>query len=226
MAGLTLSNQMLHRPAPVIDKLPRPRKGGEAMAATRYFYEKMADGYAELALSLSMAPELARFQALCPPGRVVDLGCGAGRDLRDLTAAGVDATSLDLSEPLARKARMVSGAPVVVADLRRLPFAAGIFSGVWASASLLHLTRVQAPAALDEAARILQTGGVMFSSMKAGRGEHQSKDGRRFVLHTREDWGSMVEASGFRLISLEAAEGSSTARTEPETWIICFAERL
>jgi SAM-dependent methyltransferase len=112
---------------------------------------------------------------------------------------------------------------VVVADLRRTPLAAGVFSGVWASASLLHLSRAQAPVALDEAARILQPGGVMFSSVKAGRGERRSKDGRRFVLHTREDWGRMVEAAGFRLLSLEAAEGSSTARTGPGTWIICFA---
>jgi SAM-dependent methyltransferase len=101
---------MLHRPAPVIGKLPRSRQDGRATAATRYFYEQEADRYAELTLSLSMAPELARFQALCPPGRVIDLGCSAGRDLRDLTVAGIDATGLDLSEPLARKARMVSRA--------------------------------------------------------------------------------------------------------------------
>lgn len=215
---------MLQKSATPKDK-PRPGRPA-TVASTRAFYKEHADRYADLTLHLSMAPQLTQFLALCPAGRIVDLGCGAGRDLREFTAVGRDAVGLDLSEALALKARTVSGAPVVVADLRRAPFADGAFAGVWASASLLHLTRGQAAAALGEAARLLQRGGMMFSSVKAGDGERRSKDGRRFVLHTSEAWGQMVEDAGFRLISLEATSGASTSQSAPETWISSLATRL
>jgi SAM-dependent methyltransferase len=196
------------------------------MTATRSFYEDQAEQYAALTLNLSMAPELSRFRALCPAGRIVDLGCGAGRDLRYLRNAGRDAIGLDLSEPLAITARSVSGAQVVVADLRRTPFATAAFAGAWASASLLHLSRGQVALALSETARTLQPQGILFTSVKAGRGERRSKDGRRFVLHSAEKWGRMVEAAGFQLIVLDTVAGASTARASPETWINCLAMRL
>ena len=57
------------------------------------------------------------------PGlRVLDLGAGAGRHTRVLTAAGAWCVALDLSAPLLRRARQTTSAPLVRADMRRLPF--------------------------------------------------------------------------------------------------------
>jgi SAM-dependent methyltransferase len=57
------------------------------------------------------------------PGlRVLDLGAGAGRHTRVLTAAGAWCVALDLSAPLLRRARQNTSAPLVRADMRRLPF--------------------------------------------------------------------------------------------------------
>jgi SAM-dependent methyltransferase len=62
------------------------------------------------------------------PGlRVLDLGAGAGRHTRVLTAAGAWCVALDLSAPLLRRARQTTTAPLVRADMRRLPFRAGSF---------------------------------------------------------------------------------------------------
>jgi len=63
--------------------------------------------------------------------RVLDLGCGAGRHLRALRAAGIDAVGMDLSAPLLRQARTAApGCHRVRGDMRRLPFAAGSFDVV------------------------------------------------------------------------------------------------
>ncbi|HEU4800354.1 MAG TPA: methyltransferase domain-containing protein [Gemmatimonadales bacterium] len=53
--------------------------------------------------------------------RVLDVGCGAGRHTRALEAAGARCIGLDLSATLLRRARLVTQAPLVRADMRHLP---------------------------------------------------------------------------------------------------------
>jgi SAM-dependent methyltransferase len=53
--------------------------------------------------------------------KVLDVGCGAGRHARALEAAGARVFGLDLSMSLLRRARSATGAPLVRADMRRLP---------------------------------------------------------------------------------------------------------
>lgn len=53
--------------------------------------------------------------------RVLDVGCGAGRHARALEASGARCVGLDLSATLLRRARLVTRAPLVRADMRHLP---------------------------------------------------------------------------------------------------------
>jgi SAM-dependent methyltransferase len=53
--------------------------------------------------------------------RVLDICCGPGRHAHALDAAGLGVTGLDLSAALLRKARQVTDAPLVRADIRALP---------------------------------------------------------------------------------------------------------
>ena len=53
--------------------------------------------------------------------RVLDICCGPGRHARALDAAGLAVTGVDLSPTLLRKARQVTDAPLVRADIRALP---------------------------------------------------------------------------------------------------------
>ena len=53
--------------------------------------------------------------------RVLDICCGPGRHARALDAAGLTVTGLDLSAVLLRRARRVTNAPLVRADIRALP---------------------------------------------------------------------------------------------------------
>lgn len=56
-----------------------------------------------------------------PGWRVLDVACGAGRHARALDAAGARVVGLDLSASLLRRAREVTRAPLVRADMRWLP---------------------------------------------------------------------------------------------------------
>jgi SAM-dependent methyltransferase len=75
---------------------------------------------AERAVSL-----ILRTVSFQPGWRVLDVACGAGRHARSFEAAGARCTGLDLSLTLLRLARQVTRAPVVRADMRRLPIRPG-----------------------------------------------------------------------------------------------------
>jgi SAM-dependent methyltransferase len=139
---------------------------------TRGTYDVIAARYLEKARDLAaLGPYLDAFaHALAPGSRVVDLGAGPGIDTALLRARALRAVGLDLSLGMLRAGVGECPGSRVLGDARRLPIATGGVDGVWANASLLHLTRVDAMRALGEVRRIVRPGGVLFITMKAGSG--------------------------------------------------------
>ncbi|MFT3708427.1 MAG: class I SAM-dependent methyltransferase [Archangium sp.] len=99
------------------------------------------------------AAEAKFLQAQLPGQRLLDLGCGHGRHLAHVRGFGVDRDPLSLVEA-------VRHAPVSRADLRRLPFRAGAFDGVWCwYNSIGTFEDDQLPLILAETARCTRPGG-------------------------------------------------------------------
>lgn len=194
---------------------------------TRRFYESNATTYAEATWRLSMDEQVSNFAARLPSGAtVVDLGCGAGRDLKAFADRGFFAVGLDVAAPLARIAQQHSECPVVVADLRDLPLASERFDGVWAAASLLHLTRNDVSQALAEIFRVTKPGGLFFASMKAGHGERADEQGRWYSYYDADQWQSLLKLAGFQSISLHSSVQHTGALTPiSTTWISSIARK-
>ena len=103
---------------------------------------------------------LRRFLAPTRDDRVVDLGCGSGRALlwnRDwhATTVGVDIAPFFSSNALAT-------IDLLLADLRKLPFADGTFTKAYSLDVLEHLSPEALRAMLAEANRVLAPGGSLF----------------------------------------------------------------
>lgn len=175
--------------------------------STRAFYQRHATEYAAATLRAPMDRLIKRFSQQLPPGaRVADLGCGGGRDLRLLRERGLKPIGLDSAEALAVIARQYSGSSVVVADLRSLPFGVNVFDGIWASASLLHLTRADMSAALTEIFRVMRAGGVFFGSVKSGTGEAWDADCRWFTYYDVKEWTKLLGQAGLQDVLVERDE--------------------
>jgi SAM-dependent methyltransferase len=161
------------------------------------FYELNARHYAELTWSADLSELRSRFLEQLPSGaRILDGGCGAGRDLRAFREAGFVAEGIEPAPTLAHIAREFSGCPVRVAKIEELEDRAA-FDGVWACASLLHLRRADLPRALDHIWRALRESGLLFLSVQKGTGEIVAADGRFYCLYQEDELLTMVRRAGF-----------------------------
>jgi ubiquinone/menaquinone biosynthesis C-methylase UbiE len=99
--------------------------------------------------------------------RVLDAGCGAGRDTLLLRGRGARAVGLDRSFGMLR-AQSLSRA--VQADLRALPLRDGAVDGVWCETALPQLPRPDVPRVLGEFARVTRPAGALHLRVSEGDG--------------------------------------------------------
>ncbi|MFF9331662.1 class I SAM-dependent DNA methyltransferase [Streptomyces albogriseolus] len=103
--------------------------------------------------------------------RVLDMGCGTGRDAGRLHAAGRRVTGADLSEPMLAYARTHHPGPEYVrADLHGFDFGAEAFDAVVCldSALLYCHTNEQLDRCLSSCRRALSPGGLLVAEMRNG----------------------------------------------------------
>jgi SAM-dependent methyltransferase len=193
---------------------------------TRGTYDVIAARYREKARDrAAMVPHLEAFVRELPPGaRVLDLGTGPGFDLTQLTSRGLKAIGLDFSMGMLRAGAAECPGLRIQGDARRLPLASGTVDGVWANASLLHLSGADAGRALDEASRILGRPGVLYLSVKLGSGmvTETARYGlpRFFQYWSEAELDAEVTARGFRVLRATTDVGDF------DQWLTRLARRL
>jgi SAM-dependent methyltransferase len=132
-----------------------------------------------------------------PPYRILDLGCGPGRDLKTLTALGHRAVGLEGTPAFVAMARADSGCPVWQQDFLQLDLPAEHFDGIYANASLFHVPSQSLPRVLGELHAALKPGGVLFSSNPHGANEEGWQRGRYGAYHDLAAWRRYLTAAGF-----------------------------
>jgi SAM-dependent methyltransferase len=173
---------------------------------TRRTYDEIAGRFLENARDRSrMAPWFERFaKRLRARDPVLDLGAGPGCDSAELRRLGLSAVSLDLSLGMLREGLREFPGPRVQADARRLPIRDGCLAGVWANASLLHLSPEEAAAALREVRRALGAPGLLHVAVKAGEGAGWETERygvpRWFQYWSAADLDALLGASGFEVV--------------------------
>lgn len=141
--------------------------------------------------------ELLRHLEGRPPFRILDLGCGPGRDLKAFAALGHVAVGLDGSKRFAAMARQYSGCEVLEQDFLRLALPSESFDGVFANAVLFHVPSEALPRVLHDLRSALKPRGVLFSSNPRGNNEEGWSRGRYGVFHDWGTWRRFMLDAGF-----------------------------
>lgn len=191
-------------------------------SSTDRFYEEHAAEYFDRTVGADLSNLYDRFLSMVPKaGRILDAGCGSGRDLRVFFGRGYRAMGIDTSRALVEIAQRYSGAPCAVGRLEKMVYE-GCFDGIWACASLLHLPKTMLAPVLRRLHRALVPGGVMFASVQEGEGEQLAPDGRFFASYEATEFLSAVKGAGFVVRDVWGSEDMLLGRAATR-WINVLA---
>lgn len=145
----------------------------DVRVATAKAYDQIVDEFVRRTSDINA--DLVEFRSnfasgVARHGRVVDAGCGPGRDATYFEEVGLRVVGLDASAGMARHAHR-AGLRVVLADMRQMPLRPASLDGIWSTASLLHVPRSEVPATLRSWRSSLRDDGVLGLSTSLGADE-------------------------------------------------------
>lgn len=151
---------------------------------------------------------------LTPDTLVLDLGCGAGRFLRELTCRKIPIVGIDISRGMLEKAclnqqsRQFLRSNLVSGDAVALPFQQGLFTGILA----IHLFHLLSDwqESLSETLRVLKPGGRLLTGYVEGVTHGSSLN--RLYRRRRAELGYVYEHPGAHsseIITSLRAEGAT-----------------
>jgi SAM-dependent methyltransferase len=197
---------------------------GHSGQSTLAFYEEHAQEYFNRTVSADLSSLYERFfQHVKPGGRILDLGSGSGRDLKVMRDRGYIPLGIDASPSLAKLATDFSGETCLTMRFEDLSLPEE-FDGVWACASLLHISRCRIPTILKNIHDSLAERGVFFASVQVGVGERLLPDGRFFAYYQAEEFSHLIENAGFTIQQSWLSKDSLSHR-RPIDWLNIVAFR-
>jgi SAM-dependent methyltransferase len=131
------------------------------------------------------------------PFRILDFGCGPGRDLKFFRDLGHEAIGLEGAERFVALARNYSGCEVWHQDFLTLQLPAEFFDGIFANASLFHVPSQELPRVLRELWATLKPKGVLFSSNPRGENDEGWNGQRYGCYYNLETWRRFGSSAGF-----------------------------
>lgn len=196
---------------------------------TRRSYNITAREYQKNNLKMQPGVKAQEFlHFLSPNSQILDLGCGPGRDARFFVERGFQVVGVDISDNMIELAcNSVPEATFLVGDIEEIDFASESFNGIWASASLIHVSKGKMPIVLEKLYHILKPGGIFYVSMKMGSGEGITPDERyggveKFWNYVSEsELLDLLTTQNFQILHTNIHEKSTSYQTHSWLSVIC-----
>ena len=181
---------------------------------TLEYYQHHADDFFNSTVNVDMNSIYTPFLERIPKGgRILDAGCGSGRDSKAFLQQGYRVEAFDATAEMAKLASQHTGLSV-----KQMTFSdvdtVNRYDGIWCCASLLHVSAAELPDAMAKLARALKPGGIWYVSFKYGDGE-RVKDGRRFTDLNEQGLNTLLAGlAGITLVGHWITEDKRPDRSE------------
>lgn len=139
-------------------------------------------------------------ERLVPGSRVVDVGCGSGRDLLWLKSRGYQVKGIERSCKLAELARKHAGCEVVAGDFESWNFSGNPVDGLLLVGALVHIPHEDVGRILGHIISGLVPGGKVLLTLKEGKGISRGTDGRVFHLWQDSDLRRVLKEVGLEAL--------------------------
>lgn len=186
------------------------------------YYNVNADNFFETTVHADMSFQMEEFVKLIPDGGyVLDAGCGSGRDSLALKQRGFKVEAFDASEEMCNRASKLLGQQVRLCRFEEMDYT-DQFDGIWACASLLHVTMESMIDVIKRLQLALKTEGVLYASFKKGVGERYRGD-RRFT-DADETYLQSILKDYFDILVIRES-GDVRPGRDAEVWMNVFARK-
>lgn len=190
---------------------------------TADYYEANAGAFDARTRHRDLTAEYDAFLALVPAGgRILDAGCGPGRDALAFSQMGYRVTAVDASAAMVALASERLGFAALRIPFGEIEYQAE-FDGVWACASLLHVPKADMPGVLARLRRALKPGGVLYASFKRGPRE-EFREGRWFNDYEEDTLAALFDAKEWRNLRVWGTVEARGDRTV--AWVNVLAQRF
>lgn len=203
------------------------------------YYDKHAQSYAQYVDEHYSTEQISSFLGLLPDNpKVLDAGCGSGRDVFFMHTAGAQVTGIDLSQSMISYASSkYPDLKFVHGDILQMPFPNDSYDGIWAHGVLFHLeTLEEVKAAFSEFDRVLKNGGILHVLVKLQKDSQKVKvfsdnphgDSRVYRFFHKEELELLLKESGFESVISETYEENerNPKGRHDVTWLHVLARKI
>ena len=194
------------------------------MEETLTYYNQNADAFVDGTQNADMSEQYRFFSKYLSPGcKILDLGCGSGRDSAYFSSLGFEVTAVDGSEELCKRVKENYGIEALCIKFEDMSFTAE-FDAIWACASLLHVKKADMPNVMDKVSAALKLGGILYASFKYGKDERVS-NGRFFNDYTENDIDTLLTPENQLTLLEYWITGDVRPERSGERWLNFIAKR-
>lgn len=162
-----------------------------ARKLTIEYYDEYAEKFRKDTENLDISLMQDKFLSFLSIGDyVLDFGCGVGRDAKYFLDHGIQVDMVDASKSMCAIAHNKTGKMPFCVMFQKFS-AVDKYNGIWACASLLHLSSKELVTVLKKLSRSLKKDGYLYLSFKYGHFEG-IRDGRFFLDMNEESLRKIV----------------------------------
>ena len=191
---------------------------------TLEYYEKNADAYVKDTVSVDFTDVQNRFMQALKGLKILDFGCGSGRDTLYFLNEGYDVDAMDGCREFCISASQLTGIPVrhmLFQELNEIDY----YDGIWACSSILHVSKKDLKDVFTRMIRALHQDGIIYTSFKYGEYEGE-RNGRYFTDFTIESFKEFIAGYDDVIIEDYWFSGDVRPGREEEKWLNLILRKI